>query len=135
MNILFEITQSGYKLQNQFALNFNELTEKKHIISSIKKNEKCINFIKQNKFYNKIYTHKYFDYKKDLKGHEINYDLLNTFEDSLQNTTVWNMISSDRSLGRTYLHDFVGYEYRSPKNTNDELLKFFSFKLEEIIKF
>jgi hypothetical protein len=134
MKFLFEITNSGLKLQDQFALHFDKITEQSHIISAITKDTDCLEHLEKNKLFNKIYSHKYFNYLKDLKNYKINYDILNSFENDLENTSIWNMISSDRAMGRVFLKDFIGYDYNNPKNLYEEYLKFFSYKLEEIIK-
>ena len=134
MKFLFEITNSGLKLQDQFSLHFDKITEQSHVISVITKDKDCIEYLKNNKLYNKVYEHRYFNYLKDLKNYKINYDILNSFENNLENTSIWNMISSDRGMGRVFLKDFIGYDYNNPKNSYEEYLKFFSFKLEEIIK-
>ena len=134
MNVLFEITESGYKLQDKFASHFKQLSNDKFVVSSITKDLRCLDYLEKQKTFNKIFTHRYFDFSKDLKDYKINYDLLELFEERLDNTSVWNIISSDRTLGRIYLHDFIGYDYNSPTGTYDELLKFFSFKLEELTK-
>ena len=64
MKVLFEITKSGLKLQNQFVSYFDNLTENKNTISAITKDtEECLNFLNENKIYNNIFTHKYFDFK------------------------------------------------------------------------
>ena len=134
MKYLFEITNSGLKLQHQFALHFEKTIDESDVISLITKNTDCLRYLEKNKIPNKIYSHKYFDYINDLKNYKINYDILNSFENDLENTSIWNMISSDRDMGGVFLSDFLGYDYNNPKNLHEEYLKFFSFKLEEIIK-
>ena len=116
MNVLFEITESGYKLQDKFASHFKQLSNDKFVVSSITKDLRCLDYLEKQKTFNKIFTHRYFDFSKDLKDYKINYDLLELFEERLDNTSVWNIISSDRTLGRIYLHDFIGYDYNSYRN-------------------
>ena len=121
MKILFEVTELSFP----YLINTCALLKKKKIQTGLcygKNNLSNLNNSIYNNFKNLNLPFFFYKNKKNYSKTKIDYKYLNYLEKKiLKNKSIWYPISFDRSLGRGYLKDIIGYDSKYLEN-KDEIL-------------
>ena len=143
MNIIFEATTYNHKLYHNLVNNFSKETKKKIKYGIIrydkiakiyldKQNEIKYTFFEDTSGLNhllKSHRKKFIQLKKKLP--KIDLKLLTEFEQSLDEKSIWKIVSSDRFLGRSFLTGVIGYDNEF-SNDRDFILRVFTAKIKSI---
>jgi len=120
MRILFRASTLGWKSYHAFAKRMKELVPD-------------ISFGVEGgygvalEFFKKQNDIDYWIYEKDdstFIPKSIDYGILREFEENLQHKSLWRLISSDRGLGRAFLHGAIGYDFDHQSDQNYILRSF-----------
>ena len=67
----------------------------------------------------------------DVNEYEIDFDELRKFEEKLPQKSLWRWVSTDRGLGRAFLHGAIGYDNHGPYH-RDYILKYCTKRIKRI---
>lgn len=130
MKIIMQFSDYGYKTHHNFALRIKELMPNCQFYIDVEPT----NFVKKYLLGQQEIKYNFFSYPDfNPKEDEIDFELIREFEKDLPFKSMWRVVSTDRSLGRTFLHGFRGY----PQKTFIDrilILKRFTYELRRVSK-
>lgn len=130
MKIFIQFSDLGYKIFHNFAIKIKEEIPNSEFYAEMPNKT----FVKRHLFNQKKVKYNFFSRKElHLSETEINFELIKEFESKLPYKNIWQIISMDRGLGRSFLHGVRGYPNKFSSDRN-LILKHFSHKLTEIDK-
>ena len=148
MKILIEASTYNHKLYHYLCLEFLKSGNKKIQFGIVRCDKVAKKFLKnQNdikyEFYDNddylanIHHYRREDKKKFLKIKNTlpnpDYKVLSEFEKTLDEKSIWKIVSSDRFLGRSFLSGVIGYD-NELKNDRDFILKIISERIKFVKK-
>ena len=116
----------GYKTYHKFCVNLNKkLKNCKFIV--VESSEFVDEYLKKQSEINYIFSKK--KEKFDPDKIKIDQEYLDYFEKEILQCSIWKIISSDRQIGRSYLHGISKDTYKFKyKDDRDYILKYFYYK-------
>ena len=125
MRILLQISTSGVKTYHPFAIRIKEILPDT-VFGIASGANVAMEFIKKQ---NDIDYWMFEDDSMDVCKNEIDFEELRKFEETLPNKSLWQVIATDRVIGRAYLYGIESY-YNKQKSNRSYVLSEFSKKLK-----
>lgn len=136
MNFLLEITMSNYKIWHAMAVRLNEIYPESRfaaIVGIAPHGEFVLDYLKHQKEIKYEFLRPSHEILADALKKEIDYSVLNDFENKSPQKSIWRMVCADRGWGSSFMHGaLLKKTFINQNNSKENILRILSGSIKEI---